>query len=74
MNTESFTGATVVLGALAMTMTMAMVFLLCLVLAVPTMFLWNWLCPIIFGLIKINLWQALGLNILANIFFKSYSK
>jgi hypothetical protein len=74
MNTESFTGATVVLGALAMTMTMAMVFLHCLVLAAPTMFLWNWLCPIIFGLIKINLWQALGLNILANIFFKSYSR
>lgn len=42
-------------------------------LALPTMWLWNWLMPAIFGLIKIGFWQALGLNILAGILFKNNS-
>ena len=37
---------------------------LALILALPTMWLWNWLMPIIFGLTKITFWQALGLNLL----------
>ena len=46
-------------------------FLYALLLAFPTYFLWNWLMPDIFGLSKIDVLQALGLNFLAHIFFKS---
>ena len=44
-----------------------------LVMALPTMWLWNWLMPLIFGLIKLNFWQALGVNLLTGILFKSSS-
>ncbi|MDH6303996.1 ABC-type multidrug transport system fused ATPase/permease subunit [Parabacteroides sp. PF5-5] len=37
------------------------------------MLLWNWLMPTIFGLIAINLWQALGLLVLARILFGRFS-
>ena len=40
-----------------------------LLMAFPTMWLWNWLMPLIFGLIKINFWQALGINLLSGILF-----
>lgn len=40
-------------------------------LAFPLMWLWNWLMPTIFGLIKIGFWQALGLAVLSSILFKS---
>ena len=40
-----------------------------ILMALPTMWLWNWLMPLIFGLIKINFWQALGINLLAGILF-----
>ena len=46
-------------------------FLYALLLAFPTYFLWNWLMPDIFGLVRIDILQALGLNFLANILFKS---
>ena len=42
-----------------------------LFLAIPTMLLWDWLMPELFGLSTITIWQALGLNILTGIFFKS---
>ena len=42
-------------------------------MALPTMWLWNWLMPVIFGLIKIGFWQALGLNLLAIILFQKSS-
>ena len=42
-----------------------------ILLAFPTMFLWNWLMPDIFGLMKIDLYQAMGINFLTNILFKS---
>jgi hypothetical protein len=42
-----------------------------LLLAFPTYFLWNWLMPDIFGLGKINVLQALGLNFLSGILLKS---
>lgn len=38
-----------------------------IVLTLPTYFLWNWLMPKIFGLTRITLCQALGLNILGSI-------
>jgi hypothetical protein len=34
------------------------------------MFLWNALIPVIFGLIALSYWQALGLFILAVVLFK----
>ena len=42
-----------------------------ILLAFPTMWLWNWLMPTIFGLIKINFWKALGLNMLTGILFRT---
>jgi len=42
-----------------------------ILLAFPTMWLWNWLMPEIFGLIKIDLYQAMGINFLTHILFKS---
>lgn len=41
--------------------------------ALPVMFLWNGLMPDIFGLPTIGFMQALGLNLLAAILFKSDS-
>lgn len=37
------------------------------------MWLWNWLMPMIFGLVKLNYWQAVGLFVLAKIFFGGIS-
>jgi hypothetical protein len=36
----------------------------------PTWWLWNWLCPVLFGLPEIGFFQALGLNLLCGILFK----
>lgn len=35
------------------------------------MMLWNWLMPSLFGLVKINFWQAFGLVFLARLLFGS---
>lgn len=45
-----------------------------LILTIGTMLLWNWLMPMIFGLIKLNFWQSLGLMMLCSILFKSHTK
>ena len=45
-----------------------------IIFILPTMLLWNWLMPAIFGLTKITWLQALGLNILSGILFRSSSK
>jgi hypothetical protein len=37
------------------------------------MWLWNWLMPTMFGLPEITFWQAVGLNLLSTILFKSSS-
>ena len=50
-----------------------MISVIALVTALPTMWLWNWLMPMIFGLIKLNFWQALGVNFLTGILFKNSS-
>jgi len=42
-----------------------------ILLAFPTMLLWNWLMPNIFGVMKIDLYQAIGINFLTHILFKS---
>mgnify|MGYP003705311139 FL=1 len=47
--------------------------LVVLVFTLPTYFLWNWLMPDLFNLPYINFWQALGINFLSSILFKSYN-
>ena len=42
-----------------------------ILLALPLQLLWNWLIPNLFNLPAITFWQALGLNMLAGILFKS---
>lgn len=41
--------------------------------ALPTMLLWNWLMPDMFGLAEVGFWEALGLNILGGILFRGAS-
>ena len=45
----------------------------CLI-AFPIMWLWNWLCPVLFGLPVITVWQALGLYVLARCFLPAPTK
>jgi len=47
-------------------------FMACL-LALPVMWLWDWLMPELFGLTTITFWQALGLNLLSGFLIKSNS-
>jgi hypothetical protein len=42
-----------------------------LLLAIPTMLLWNALLPNLFGTPHISLYEAVGINILSGILFKS---
>ena len=51
-----------------------MLFGIAIVMAVPTYLIWNWVMPDIFtSLHEITLGQALGLNMLSAILFKSSS-
>lgn len=45
--------------------------LLVMLLGYPLQFLWNWLMPYLFGLPTITFWQAIGLNFMSTILFKS---
>ena len=45
--------------------------LLVMLLGMPLQLLWNWLMPSIFGLKYITFWEAVGLNFMATILFKS---
>lgn len=62
---DKFVGIVVALVALVIVMS--------LVMALPTMLLWNYLMPTIFGLKTIGFWQALWLNVLCGILFKNTS-
>ena len=42
-----------------------------ILLAIPTMLLWNALLPHLFGTPHISLYEAVGINILSGILFKS---
>jgi hypothetical protein len=44
---------------------------LALLIGGPLWLLWNWLMPLIFGLPYITFWQAVGLNLLSSILFKT---
>jgi hypothetical protein len=50
------------------------VLVMALLWAIPTVLLWNWLMPDLFGLAYITIWQAIGINLLASILFKSNRK
>ncbi len=58
----------IVLGIIA---SLGVVLFLAMFMALPTMWLWNWLMPDIFDVIEITFWQAFGLNFLSGILFKS---
>ena len=55
----------------AILLVVGLLFLYALLLAFPTMVLWNWLMPRIFGLTQIDIFQAIGLNFLSGILLKS---
>jgi len=42
-----------------------------ILLAIPTMLLWNWLMPHLFNTQAITLYEAMGINLLSGILFKS---
>ena len=44
---------------------LAVIVIVILILGFPTMWLWNWLMPEIFGLPTIGFWQAIGLMFLS---------
>ena len=50
---------------------MGLLLLSAIILAFPTMFLWNWLMPRSFGVTEITLYEAMGINFLTHILFKS---
>ena len=43
--------------------------LIVLIMAIPAMFLWNWLMPLIFGLMKLTFIQMVGLLWLSHLLF-----
>ena len=55
----------------ALFMVVGLLILSAILLAIPTMVLWNYLMPSVFGLTQITLFQAMALNILSGILFKS---
>jgi len=59
---NSFEAVAAVIGMIAIAIVL---------LGYPLMLLWNWLMPNIFGLPEITFWQAIGLNFLSTILFKS---
>lgn len=52
---------------------LAVFVVLSLVMAAPTMWLWDWLMPQLFGLKEITLFQAWGLNFLCGLLFKNHT-
>jgi len=55
----------------AILLIVGLIVLAAILLALPLQLLWNWLMPTIFDLPMVTFWQALGLNMLAGILFKS---
>jgi hypothetical protein len=62
MNNKVIEGILIIIG---------LIVLAGILLALPLQLLWNWLMPTIFNLPMITFWQALGLNIMSGILFKS---
>jgi hypothetical protein len=59
---NNFEGVLTVIGLLM---------LVVMLLGLPLQLLWNWLMPSIFGLKYITFWEAVGLNTISSILFKS---
>ena len=55
----------------ALLLVLGLLILSSILLAIPTMVLWNYVIPSVFGLTRISLFQAMALNILCGILFKS---
>lgn len=63
-----------IFDALATFLTAALIIVLvAIMLTFPVMWLWNWLMPMIFGLMELDFWQTLGLSLLCSFLFKSSS-
>jgi hypothetical protein len=45
--------------------------LMAILMGLPLQLLWNWLMPRIFGLPTIGFWEAVGLNVMSSILFKT---
>jgi len=58
-------------GLEALLLVIGLLVLSALILAIPTMLLWNALLPHLFGTPQITLYEAIGVNILSGILFKS---
>jgi uncharacterized membrane protein SpoIIM required for sporulation len=58
-------------GIEALLIVVGLLILSAILLAIPTMLLWNWLLPHIFNIPAITLYEAVGINILSGILFKS---
>lgn len=52
-------------------MGIGLVGLIAVLITVPFYFVWNWLCPKLFNLPSINLWQSLGILLLSGMLFRS---
>ena len=61
-----------VIGAIVIAIVILL--LVAVLFAIPTLLLWNWLMPLLFGLKTITLFQAWGINLLTSILFKSNYK
>lgn len=51
----------------------AVLFTISMVVALPVMWLWDWLMPELFGLKTITWFQAWGLTFLCSLLFKSHN-
>ena len=49
----------------------ALFLLAAIIMGFPTMWLWNYVMPDVFGLTQITLYQAIALNFLSSILFKA---
>lgn len=62
-------------AALAFLLTIFFSFLMAaaiaLVLGLPVWLLWNWFVPELFHLPQLSFWQAVGLNLLCGVLFRS---
>ena len=58
-------------GIEALLIVVGLLVLSAILLAIPTMLLWNALLPHLFNTPTINLYEAVGINILSGILFKS---
>jgi hypothetical protein len=55
----------------AILLVVGLLLLSAIIMGFPTMWLWNYVMPYVFGLTPINLYQAIAINFLSSILFKS---